>query len=252
MDYKEKIGKEREWYTQTVQKNRLWHNPFFYSMERILFNYEFPRVQLADLIHSHCPNGSTLLAAPCGAGDDVKYLNDHSSNTIGIDISHDALRNHTNRFMKIQCDVKDLCFLPETFDCVLSSLFLHHYPEEYYSEFLSAIYHVTKPGGRVFIMEPSMYYPLNVLTRPIKYLFNNPYGEVDDEGPVNPRKIVRALRTSGFEEVQVRTATFSHCSFFHPLANTVNFLTKPLLRLFPFSYCGWFVIVSGRRPGEAQ
>jgi ubiquinone/menaquinone biosynthesis C-methylase UbiE len=100
MDYQEKIGKERDWYKQTVHKNRLWHNPFFYSMKRILFNYAFPRMQLADLINSQCINGSTLLAAPCGTGDDVKYLNGHSINTIGIDISHDALRKETNRFLK--------------------------------------------------------------------------------------------------------------------------------------------------------
>lgn len=247
MSYNDKIEKERSWHTQTVQKSRIWHNPLFFSMERILFNYRFPRQRLAERFDSKCSDASRILVAPCGSGEDLVYLNMKDSLFAGIDISREALIRSHSPFLKLQCDIREMCFQPQSFDCVLSTLFFHHYDRNDYHMFLNEIFRVLRPGGVLLIMEPSIYYPLNILTRPIKKIFKNPYGEVEDEGPIDPSGLVQALTECDFQDVQVETATFSHCSFFRPLANVVNLLSKPLLRVFPFSYCGWFVIFSCRR-----
>jgi len=99
-----------------------------------------------------------------------------------------------------------------------------------------------KSGGCIVVLEPSVFYPLNLLTRPIKKLFGNPFGEVPGEGPISPFALTRALRTCGYKRVDLQAATFSHCSFYKPVAKAVNFSTRWLLNCFPLKYMGWLVV----------
>jgi len=64
--------------------------------------------------------------------------------------------------------------------------FFHHMVKVGFDPFLKEFYRILKKGGGIVILEPSLWYPLNIITRPIKRIFHNPYGEVEDEAPFPP------------------------------------------------------------------
>jgi len=85
-----------------------------------------------------------------------------------------------------------------------------------------------------------MHHPL------VKRIFANPYGEVEDERPFRPRIMLEALARCGFDDIHSEAATFSHCSFYVPIAKAVNTLTGPLLGVSPLKYFGWLVLYWAR------
>ena len=139
-------------------------------------------------------------------------------------------------------DILESGYPDEEFDLIASPLFFHHLLKVGFEPFLKEFYRVLKTGGGLVIVEPSVWYPLNILTRPMKQILGNPCGEVEDEDPFRPGLMIKALRQSGFKNIRTRAATFSHCSFFIPLAKFVNQFTKPFFNVWPFKYFGWIVI----------
>ena len=247
-DYEEKKIREMAWHEQKLDEKatlvkRVLHHPLFFEPSRNSFNYVFPKEQVAKIVESHLKGKvDRLLIAPCGYGDDLKYLGHLANEACGIDLSPVATAQCPS-IMKVKVgDILDSGYPNEVFDLVASILFFHHLLNIGFESFLKEFHRILKSGGKLVILEPSVWYPINIITRPMKRILRNPYGEVEDEGPFDPRLMLRSLRRAGFINIEMRAATFSHCSFYVPLAKLVNRITKPLLNTWPCKYFGWMVV----------
>ena len=235
------------WWEQTTVRrgvaSKILHHPVFFKPERNSFNYIFPKVQMAEVVRRHRKEKvDKLLIAPCGAGDDLKYLSQFAREIYGIDLSCVAIKACPPT-MKVKVgDTLQSGYQDGTFDLIASPLFFHHLLKFGFEPFLNEFRRIMKTGAGLVILEPSVWYPLNIITRPIKRVFRNPFGEVEDEGPFHPGLMLGSLRRTGFTNIEIHGASFSHNSFYVPLAKLFNRLTKPLLDARPLKYLAWMVI----------
>lgn len=248
-NYNRKLSDERDWYERTRARKSFWHHPLIFSYERLRFNIVFPKKQMVEVLRKFraVVPGERVLIAPCGRGEDVEYVEDLSVRITGIDVSLTAVGQCPDTVNRTAGDVFSMPFIAESFDIVVAPLFFHHYDRGSFDRILREFRRVLKPGGSVVILEPSLFYPFNLITRPIKKLFANPFGEVPGEGPISPFALIRALRSCGYDRIRLQAATYSHCSFYTPLSLAVNYVTRWLLNCFPLKYCGWLVVFYAER-----
>ena len=248
-DYDKKKSREMAWHEKTSESkqslvSRILHHPVFYEPGRNSFNYIFPKQQMAGVVRRHLKDKKVekLLIAPCGAGDDLKYLSDFAMEVHGIELSPIAAEKCPTT-MKVRIgDILNSDYPDETFDLIASPLFFHHLLKFGFEPFLDEFHRILKKEGKLVILEPSLWYPLNIITRPLKRVARNPFGEVEDEDPFHPGLMLSSLRRAGFTNIEMQAATFSHCSFYVPIAKMVNRFTRPLLSVGAFKYFGWMVV----------
>ncbi len=107
--------------------------------------------------------GEIVLDVGCGTGEltrEAKRAAGESGSVFGIDASPEmidvARQNATHEKLNIEFrlePIEHLSFADNTFDAVLSSLMMHHLPDDLKRAGLQEIYRVLKPGGRVVIVD---------------------------------------------------------------------------------------------------
>ncbi len=248
-----KLEREKEWYKSN---GRLSDHPLnsslFYSSARNNFNYIFPKNIMAKSLNmalSDKPE-SKILLAPLGSGDDLSYLKGKGRKLTGIDISPDALGEVSDRDVdKLEGDMSNMNMFPEgSFDVVVTPLFFHHYILHGFDPFSHELFRVLKPGGTFISLEPSLFNPISLFARTGKRIFGNITGQVEDEGPFIPQKLVNSLRRAGFVKPKVLGAGFCHNRIPIPLARVCNSISKPFLNIFPFNIMCWMCVFTARKP----
>jgi hypothetical protein len=88
-----------------------------------------------------------------------------------------------------------------------------------------------------------------LITRPAKHLFNNPFGEVEDERPFRPKLMLDSLSKVGFKNIEYQAASYNHPVFFIFLSRLVNKITAPFHKLWPIKNWAWMIVYSCQKAG---
>lgn len=182
-----------------------------------------------------------LLVAPCGTGIDYPYIKDLSEEVHGIDIAEAAVSLCPEEMNAQVADILDAGFPDQHFDVIVSPLFFHHMREFGFARFLNEFNRMLKPGGLLVILEPSLWYPLNIVSRQIKR-FGNPYDEVEDEGPFSPGLMLKELKSSGYAKIDWRAATFCHPAFPVAFSRVFHNMMAPLSRSPLVKLFSWMIV----------
>lgn len=246
-DYEEKKKRELEFYEKERKDtffSKILHLPIFCDPIRAKYNYSYVKNQMSKYV-SHQLRGKkieNILIAPCGKGVDYQYLSSFASEIYGIDLSPLAIKKCPMQMKTKVGDILDSEFPSEKFDLIASPLFFHHIVQFGFDPFLKEFNRILKKGGYLIIVEPSVFYPINAITRPMKKILKNPFGEVEDEGAFRPKLMIESLKRTGYVNIRMEAASFSHVSFFIPLAKVVNRITKPLFKKWLFKTFAWMVL----------
>lgn len=254
INYEDQKKRELEWWERKKNKksliSKILSSKLFYDPVRSHFSYTLSKKKLKYIVQQHLKSDKLkkILIAPCGEGDDYKYLKDFSHEIYGIDLSSICIKNCPAKMITKTGDILRSGYSDETFDLIASTLFFHHLLKIGFQPFLKEFYRILKPGGKIVILDFSVFYPLNAITRPLKTIFRNPYGEIEEEAPFRPKYMINSLNQVGFKNLELQGGTFSHCFFYIPLAKFIHFITKPLLNKWPFKLFAWTVIFWGEKP----
>lgn len=253
INYKEQKERELEWWENKKKTkgliSKILRLKLFYDPTRSHFSYTLSKINLALVIKQHLKNNrlNKMLIAPCGEGDDYKHLKEFSHETYGIDLSPICIEKCPPNMITKSGDILTSGYEDNTFDLIVSTFFFHHLLKIGFVPFLKEFYRILKPGGKIVILDFSVFYPLNALTRPLKVIFRNPMGEIEEEAPFRPKIMINSLNQAGFQNLEFYGGTFSHPFFYIPLAKIIHFLTKPLLNKWLVKVFAWTIIYWGEK-----
>ena len=256
-DYSDKVQRERAWYKEGIKKQHFFNSKFFYSDDRQRYNFSYAKHEMERFLEEKAaksnsfPPRPSLLIAPIGTGDDLKYLSFLTDDITGIDVAQEALDKVFNPEVKlIQCDMRKMdCFLDDQFDVVVTPLFFHHF-NGMHKLFMQEIFRVLKPGGFFVSLEPSILHPLCWLTRSLRKVVGNITGQVEDEAPFFPGRLLLAMRESGLENVTLKGASFSHNRLPVWFAKINNVFTRPMKDIPLLKYFAWMCLYYGQKPNK--
>jgi cyclopropane fatty-acyl-phospholipid synthase-like methyltransferase len=124
-----------------------------------------------------------VLDAGCGTGENALFFAERGHPVLGIDFLEEpierAKRKAAERGLSATFLVKDALTLKdwsERFDTVIDSALFHVFADEGRARYVAGLAHVTKPGGRLFLLcfsdeEPGTQGPRRVSEREIREAF---------------------------------------------------------------------------------
>ena len=108
-------------------------------------------------------SGDSVLEVGCGTGEltiAAKARAGSSGSVYGIDASPEMIEVARSKVAKAAINIEfrvdlieSLSFVDDSFDVVLSSLMMHHLPDDVKRKGLAEVYRVLKPGGHLFIVD---------------------------------------------------------------------------------------------------
>ena len=133
------------------------------------------------------PPGSRVVDLGCGSGIFTNVLQRRGYRCTGIDISPKLITIAKAKFPKVEFiegDVEHLPFPDNSFDGVLLSGLVHHFPDP--SHCASEVFRVLRPGGTFFAFDPNRMNPFMYLYRDRSSPFYSAVGVTENERPVSP------------------------------------------------------------------
>lgn len=150
-----------------------------------------------------------VLSIGCGQGGFELMLAPHAREVVGIDLAREGIQRAKQHASEAGVTNLDFRCVPvsqldwnERFDLVVCLGFLHHVPESELPELLAKAYQHTRPGGSFYSQDPNA---RGVLRKIGRVLLGERYDSYHspDERELDPNEIADALRTAGFDEVQL-------------------------------------------------
>ncbi len=142
-----------------------------------------------------CGTGTLTLAAKRRVGPAGEVYGIDPSPEM-IDISHQKAMNNGLDIAFQTGVIEDISFPDNTFDVVISSLVMHHLPDDLKQKGIREIYRVLKPGGRFFCIDLEK--PENLFYRIVGtlFLFHNLI-------KTNLEKCLAMMEQAGFQEIKM-------------------------------------------------
>jgi demethylmenaquinone methyltransferase/2-methoxy-6-polyprenyl-1,4-benzoquinol methylase/phosphoethanolamine N-methyltransferase len=150
--------------------------------------------------------GDSVLEVGCGTGALTIAANVRAGSTgkvYGIDASPEMIQVARAKAARLGKEIdfrvdliEALSFADHTFDVVLSSLMMHHLPDDLKRKGLSEIYRVLKPGGRLLVIDVKRPTSLHGLVALAFFLHTKIEHGVQD--------LPLMMKATGFTDIEVR------------------------------------------------
>jgi SAM-dependent methyltransferase len=163
-----------------------------------------PFVEAADRV------AGAVLDAGCGTGENALFFARRGQRVLGIDFLEYPIQEARRKAKErgpsaefLQMDALSLATLDRTFDSVIDSGLFHVFSDEDRARYVAGLAHVTRPGGRIFLMcfsdlEPGTQGPRRVSERELRDAFATGWA-VEEVRPVR-FEIVPNLKDISFSE----------------------------------------------------
>jgi ubiquinone/menaquinone biosynthesis C-methylase UbiE len=164
--------------------------------------------------------GARIADLGCGSGVFTDLLHRRGYDPVGVDISPKLVALGRTKFPDLEFvegDVEHLPLPSASFDGVLLSGLVHHFPDP--SRCAAEVFRILKPGGSFVAFDPNRMNPFMWLYRDRSSPFYSSVGVTENERPVLAHKIAAVFRQSGFN---VGTEYLSDLSY--------RYLASPKLR----------------------
>ena len=138
----------------------------------------------------------------CGSGAFTALLARAGYDCVGVDISPKLIALGRRKFPDIEFaegDIEHLPFPDASFDGVLLSGVVHHFPDP--SRCAAEVLRVLRPGGRFVAFDPNRMNPFMWLYRDRSSPLYSPVGVTENERPVLAREVVAVFERAGFADV---------------------------------------------------
>jgi ubiquinone/menaquinone biosynthesis C-methylase UbiE len=149
---------------------------------------------------SALPPRARVVDLGCGSGAFTELLARSGYDPVGLDISGKLVaigqRQHPN-IAFLQGDIEHLPFADASFDGVLLSGVVHHFPDP--SRCAAEVFRVLRPQGRFVAFDPNRMNPFMWLYRDPASPLYSPIGVTANERPVLAREVAGIFTRAGFE-----------------------------------------------------
>ena len=197
--------------------------------------------------------GAHVLDVGCGSGTFTGLLAERGYRASGIDISPKLIALARRKFGTIdfhEGDAENLPFEAGTFDGVLLSGLVHHFPDP--RRLAAETARVLKPGGRFMAFDPNRMNPFMWLYRDRTSPFYSPLGVTENERPVLAAQVAQVFRNEGF---RVRTDYLAGLPYRYVASQRTramlpvyNFIDNAIFNLAIMKPFRPFVLTSGEKP----
>jgi SAM-dependent methyltransferase len=199
------------------------------------------------------PAGARVADLGCGSGAFTHLLQRAGYRAVGVDISPKLVALGRSKYPGLELiegDVENLPFEPASFDGILLSGVVHHFPDP--RRFAAEVFRVLRPGGRFMAFDPNRANPFMWLYRDRSSPFYSPIGVTENERPVLASEIAGIFVKAGFHVntdylagLAYRYVASARASTLLPIYNFIDgtIFNLPFMR--PFRP---FVLTSGEKP----
>lgn len=202
---------------------------------------------------SGLPAGARVVDLGCGSGTFTGLLQRRGYRCAGADLSPRSIALAKANFGGIEFltgDIERLPFADASFDGVMLSGVLHHFPER--SQCAAEVFRILRPGGKFVAFDPNRMNPFMYLYRDRSSPFYSSVGVTENERPVLGGEIATTFRDAGFRVateflsgLKYRYIASGNVRWLLPLYNAIDtFLFNPdFMKRFRA-----FVLTFGERP----
>ena len=196
--------------------------------------------------------GARVVDLGCGSGAFTQLLRQAGYSCVGVDISPKLVAIGRNKYPGlelIEADAERLPFARESFDGVLLSALVHHFPDP--RGLVAEVRRVLKPGGRFVAFDPNRMNPFMWLYRDRSSPFYSSVGVTENERPVLGWQVREIFCNDGFRAetdyiagLAYRYVASQRTQRFLPLYNLIDSTIFTFAIMKPFRP---FVLVSGEK-----
>lgn len=198
------------------------------------------------------PPGARVADLGCGSGAFTELLRQAGYRSTGLDISPKLVELGRRKYPGLELiegDAENLPFEDGSFDGVLLSGIVHHFPDP--RRLAAETRRILKPGGRFMAFDPNRLNPFMWLYRDRSSPFYNRVGVTENERPVLAKQVADTFRQTG---LAVRTDYLAGLAYryvassrAHMLLPIYNFIDGRIFALGLMRPFRPFVLTSGEK-----
>jgi ubiquinone/menaquinone biosynthesis C-methylase UbiE len=144
--------------------------------------------------------GARVVDLGCGSGVFTAQLERAGYDSVGLDLSAKLIEIGRRTYPGIEFvegDIEHLPFPDASFDGVLLSGVVHHFPDP--SPCAAEVHRVLRPGGRFVAFDPNRMNPFMWLYRDRTSPMYSPLGVTENERPVLAHEVAAVFERAGFD-----------------------------------------------------